>query len=55
MPAGEQRAFLKDACAGDAALERELESLLRHEPAAARFLEIPAARIVANAHTPDPR
>ena len=53
-PPAERSAFLKDACAGDPALQRELESLLRHEPAAARFLEIPAAQIVANAHTPDP-
>ena len=53
-PPGERSAFLKDACAGDPSLQRELESLLRHEPAAARFLEIPAAQIVANAHTPDP-
>ena len=28
--------------------------MLRHEPAAARFLESPAAQIVANAHQPDP-
>ena len=53
-PPGERSAFLKDACTGDASLQRELESLLRHEPAAARFLEIPAAEIVANAHKPDP-
>ena len=53
-PPGERSAFLKDACAGDPSLQRELESLLRHEPAAARFLEIAAAQIVANEHTPDP-
>ena len=28
--------------------------MLRYEPAAARFLESPAAQIVANAHQPDP-
>jgi serine/threonine protein kinase/Tol biopolymer transport system component len=53
-PPEERSAFLKNACAGDAALQRELESLLRHEPAAARFLDIPAAEIMANAHPPDP-
>ena len=52
-PPAERNAFLKDACSGDTALQEELESLLRHEPAAARFLDIPAAQIVANAHKPD--
>ena len=51
-PPAERSAFLKDACSGDTALQEELESLLRHEPAAARFLESPAAQIVANAHKP---
>ena len=50
----ERSAFLKEACAGDTALQEELDSLLRHGPAASRFLEIPAAEIMANAHTPDP-
>ena len=52
-PPAERGAFLKDACAGDAALKQELESLLRHEPAAARFLDIPASQIAANALKPD--
>ena len=50
----ERSAFLKEACAGDTALQEELDSLLRHGPAASRFLEIPAAQIVAHAHEPDP-
>ena len=53
-PPEERSAFLKDACAGDATLQGELESLLRYEPAAGRFLDIPAAQIVANAHKPEP-
>jgi serine/threonine protein kinase len=50
----ERSAFLKDACKGDLQLQQELESLLRHEPAAARFLDIPAAQILVNAQKPDP-
>jgi eukaryotic-like serine/threonine-protein kinase len=35
-------AFLADACAGDAPLQREVESLLAHESAAAGFMSTPA-------------
>jgi serine/threonine protein kinase len=35
-------AFLEEACAGDAALRREVESLLAQEPAAVGFLSTPA-------------
>ena len=35
-------AFLKEACAGDVALQREVESLLAHEDAVADFIETPA-------------
>ena len=35
-------AFLDEACAGDAALRREVESLLAQEPAAAGFMSTPA-------------
>ena len=38
-PPEERRAFLNDACQGDEALRRELESLLGYQSAAARFLE----------------
>jgi eukaryotic-like serine/threonine-protein kinase len=38
-PAAERRAFLRDACAGDAALFAEVESLLAHEASAGAFLE----------------
>ena len=42
-------AFLAEACAGDDALRREVESLLAHEPAAGDFMEaaVPAADNVA--------
>jgi eukaryotic-like serine/threonine-protein kinase len=40
-PAGERAAFLDEACAGDAALRAEVESLIAHEEAEA-FLEDPA-------------
>ena len=39
----ERGAFLDEACDGDAALREEMESLLRYESNAARFLETPAA------------
>ena len=53
-PAGERGAFLKDACKGDLALQQELESLLRYEATAARFLERPAAPVVTNGGPPAP-
>jgi serine/threonine protein kinase len=44
---GSQRAaFLKEACAGDDALRREVESLLAHEQGA-EFLEVPALEAAA--------
>ena len=47
-PATERSRFLNDACKGDLALQQELESLLRYDSGSARFLESPAADIVAN-------
>src|SRR4051812_41780000 len=47
----ERRAFLENACNGDHALLEEVESLLRYESDAARFLETPAAADLAG--TPD--
>jgi serine/threonine protein kinase/WD40 repeat protein len=41
-PRHERAAFLDEACAGDAVLRREVESLLGHESAASEFLEQPA-------------
>ena len=40
---GDRERFLAEACAGDEALRREVESLLAHELTAERFLESPAA------------
>jgi len=39
-PAAERAAFLDDACAGDEALRREVESLLAKERDADRFLDV---------------
>src|SRR6516225_430046 len=45
---GNQRAaFLKEACAGDDALRREVESLLAQEKGADNFLESPALKVAA--------
>ena len=50
----ERRAFLENACNGDHALLEEVESLLRYESDAARFLETPAAIAAGDlARTPD--
>ena len=38
----DRAAFLADSCAGDAALRREVESLLAQEPKAGRFMRAPA-------------
>ena len=47
-------AFLEDACAGDAALRREVESLLEYEAVSVRFLETPAVVAAGDrARTPD--
>jgi serine/threonine-protein kinase len=43
----ERRAFLTDACNEDDVLRQEVESLLQFEPASAKFLETPAANVVA--------
>ena len=40
-------AFLREACAGDEALRREVESLLGYEGAAERFIETPAVEMAA--------
>ena len=40
-------AFLEKACAGDAALRREVESLLAQESGAAGFLSTPAVALAA--------
>ena len=41
---GERDAFLKEACAGDESLRREVESLLGCRPEAEEFIESPARR-----------
>src|ERR1043165_7342901 len=43
----ERTAFLVQACAGDEALRREVESLIALEPHATEFIESPAVEVVA--------
>ena len=43
----ERAAFLKEACAGDEALLRDVESLLAQEKPAESFLEVPAVELAA--------
>ena len=45
----ERDAFLRNACAGDQALEREVRSLLELESQAGGFLERPAVEMAARA------
>lgn len=52
-PAEERAVFLAEACAGDEALQREIESLLAHPATTERFLVTPAAQAVAGAGRPD--
>ena len=43
----ERAAFLEEACGGDEALLREVESLLAQEKQAKSFLEVPAVEVAA--------
>ena len=47
LPSPERPTFLEEACAGDADLRREVESLLASDSDAGRFLETPAAEVAA--------
>lgn len=47
-PNAERSAFVADACAGDARLRQEVESLLASEAAAASFGETPAAALLGS-------
>jgi hypothetical protein len=44
----ERAAFLDEACAGDQALRKEVESLLRSDEQAESFIETPASRDVSH-------
>src|SRR5437762_6826745 len=46
-PPGERAGFLRQACAGDEALEREVRSLLSSQQEAGSFLESPAIEVAA--------
>ena len=49
QPPGEREAFLRQACRGDEALEREVRSLLTAQQEAGSFLESPAVEVAARA------
>jgi Tol biopolymer transport system component len=49
LDSGPRAAFLAEACAGDAELRREVESLLAHERSAEQFIEEPALHAAAKA------
>src|SRR5208282_5493777 len=48
-PPEERDAFLRQACVGDEALEREVRSLLASQQAAGSFLDSPAIEVAARA------
>src|SRR5450759_586828 len=48
-PQADRRDFLRQACAGDKALEREVWSLVASEQKAGVFLQIPAIEVAARA------
>src|SRR5216684_6876749 len=50
-PPGERAEFLRQACAGDEALEREVRSLLASQQQAGSFLESPAIEVAAQTLT----
>ena len=52
-PPEERDAFLRQACAGDEALEREVRSLLASDEQAGSFLESPAMEVAARAMARD--
>jgi hypothetical protein len=50
-PPAERQEFLRRACAGDQALEREVQSLLASPQEAGSFLESPAMEVAAQGIT----
>jgi eukaryotic-like serine/threonine-protein kinase len=49
LPSDQQEEFLRQACGGDAALEREVRSLLASDEKAGNFLQRPAVEVAARA------
>ena len=49
LPSGRREDFLRQACAGDAALEQEVRSLLNSHQQVGGFLEVPAINVEAQA------
>jgi hypothetical protein len=44
----ERAAFLREACAGEDAVQREIESLLGYQEQAEQFIEAPAFEVAAS-------
>lgn len=51
---GQREVVLKEACAGDESLQKEVERLLAHQPQAEGFIESPALEVAARALAMDP-
>jgi len=51
--ASQRAAFLKQACAGDDEMQREIESLLAHQEPANKFMEAPGMVVLAQAMAQD--
>jgi Tol biopolymer transport system component/serine/threonine protein kinase len=54
QPPGRLDSFLKEACAGDAGLRREVESLLEYDQKARSFMNSPAPGVTGENHASDP-
>jgi serine/threonine protein kinase len=54
QPPGRLDSFLKESCAGDADLRREVESLLEHDRRAGGFMDSPAPGVTGENHASDP-
>ena len=54
QPTGERAAFLDDACAGNEALRREVESLLESDEQAGSFMDAPAVQSAAESLAGEP-
>src|SRR5262245_7994685 len=52
--ADQRASFLKEACAGDEELRKEVESLLADQQRAASFMETPAVDMAAQAFAQEP-
>jgi len=52
VESGRRESFLKDACAGDESLQKEVEQLLASQPRIDRLIESPALDVAARSRHP---